>query len=191
MKRVIKVQQVEINNKLLTLPYSKGGKGHYFEILQKIVDQLDVMLDYHCKVLIFRVDLHLHDDVNTSEQLSRFFRRFKKGLKRLGHKRIGYIWCREQDKAHKPHYHLAVIVNGNINQNPHYLVKDIRRYWEDWHVGSVWQPSKSFYRLSRGDLGLYQKVFNRLSYLAKVDTKGNKPKPANDYGGSRIQSKQG
>jgi hypothetical protein len=190
MKRVVKERQVEINNKLLALPYSKAGKGHYLEILQRIVEQLDVMLEYHCKLLIFRVDLHLHDEVDTSEQLSRFFRRFKKGLKGLGHIRVGYIWCREQDNASKPHYHLAVIVNGNINQNPHYLVETVRHYWTDWQVGTVWQPSKSFYRLPRGDLCIYQEVFDRLSYLAKVDTKGNKPKPANDYGGSRLKSKR-
>jgi len=139
--------------------------------------------------LVFRVDLHLHEGTENSDQLSRFFRRLKKGLKPWGHKRLGYIWCREQDKAGKPHYHLALIVNGNINQNPHYLIKEIRYYWEDWQIGTVWQPENGFYRLSRGDLNTYQAVFNRLSYLAKVDTKGNKPKPANDYGGSRIQSK--
>ena len=181
--------QVEINGQAFTLPYSKGGKGHYYEILQKIVDQTDAMLSHHCKVLIFRIDLHLYDDTDNSEQLSRFFRRLKKGMKPWGHKRIGYIWCREQDKAGKPHYHLAVIVNGNINQNPYYLVQQARYYWEEWQIGTIWQPENSFYRLPRNDMNVYQEVFDRLSYLAKVDTKGHKPNSANDYGGSRIQLK--
>ena len=183
------MQQVEINGKTLTLPYSKGGKGHYFEILQKIVSQLDVMLEHHCKVLVFRLDLRLHERIENSDQLSRFFDRFKKSLKAFGHKRLGYIWCREQGKAGKPHYHVALIVNGNINQNPHYLIEEIRHHWEDRQVGTVWQPDNCSYRLNRGDNTQYQKVFDRLSYVAKVDTKGHKPKPANDFGGSRLQSK--
>ena len=76
--------QVEINGQAFTLPYSKGGKGHYYEILQKIVDQTDAMLSHHCKVLIFRIDLHLYDDTANSEQLSRFFRRLKKRDEALG-----------------------------------------------------------------------------------------------------------
>lgn len=190
MKRVIKTEDVELCGKVLKLPPSKKGKGHYFEILQKLVSQMDAMLSHHCKLLIFRVDLHLHQKSGTSRQLSTFFRRLKRRLETRGVKRLGYVWCREQDQAEKQHYHVCFMVDGNIYRNPYHLIELIRDYWTDWQVGSIWQPKKSFYNLGRGDLIGYQEVFDRISYLAKVDTKGNKPKTSNDYGGSRIKPKR-
>jgi len=189
MKRIIKTGDVELCGKVLKLPPSKKGKGHYFEILQKLVSQMDAMLSHHCKLLIFRVDLHLHEQSDTSEQLSKLFRRFKKRLTTKGIKRLGYVWCREQDQSDKHHYHVCFMIDGNKYRNPFHLIGLIRSYWSDGQVGSIWQPENSIYHLGRGDLQAYQEVFNRISYLAKVDTKGNKPKSSNDYGGSRIKPK--
>lgn len=180
------------NNFAFKLPLSKGGKGHYLEILEKIKDQIDAMLSHHSKVLVVIVGLHLHEWTPDNEVMSTFLRRLKTLLKakKVGLKRVGHTWCREQDASDCQHYHFALIVDGNKFCRSHNLVKLIERTWEHWGCfPKPYTPKNCYYRISRGCEGSYRRAFTRLSYFAKVATKGQRPESTNDYSTSRIRFK--
>lgn len=189
LKKIIKEPAVVINGKALQLPISKQGKGHYLPILQITVDQLDAMLSHHCKVLVLRLDLRLHMGSPDNRVMSSFIHRYRNSLQNKGFKRIGYVWCREQDTSHAQHYHCVFLLDGNKARHPHNIIKAIEHLWEDWELGSVYTPGKCYRLLKRDDSDGYQTLFERLSYLAKVATKSNRAVTTNDYSASRIKPK--
>lgn len=180
---------MNINSKNLTLKTSKQGKGHYLPILEKTVEQLDAMLSYHCKILVVRLDLHVFIASIDNELISEFIRRFRSWANRQGHKRVGYIWCREQDKSQVQHYHCAFFLDANRNRHSHYIIQAVERLWGYWESGTVYTPNGCYYVVKRDDMAAYQQVFNRLSYLAKVDTKQKFQNTTNDYSTSRLKIK--
>jgi len=190
MKKVITGPVVIVGNHTLTLPYSKKGLGHYLPLLEKTVEQLDAMLSYHCQVMVLRIDLRLYVGTNDNKPMSDFIRRLRKRLAPKGYKRVGYIWCREQQSSAAQHYHLAVIVDANKSRHPHHLIKLIEYLWETWGHVKPYTPKKCYEVIKRGDDVTYGRQFSRLSYLAKVATKDNRKKTTNDYSTSRIKSKK-
>jgi hypothetical protein len=180
---------VELHNKVLSLPNSKKEKGYYLPILERIDGQLAAMLSHHSKVLVIRLDLHVLDNPDTNEQVSAFIRRLRKWTDQKGHKRLGYVWCREQHKSDKPHYHLVIILNGNITCHPHNVIKAVMRYWKDWDIGTVYTPKHCYYLVKRDDQKAYDAVIWRTSYLAKVHSKDKSNPATNDYSTSRIKLK--
>lgn len=191
MKTVVKAKQVVINNKTLSLWHRKNAKGHYLPILEKSVDQMDAMLSHHCKIMVFRLDLRMPEYTETNQTVSGFIKRYRKGLKSMGFKRLGYIWCREQASSDKQHYHVAFMVDANRYQQPHHLIELAEYYWECWTGGSVFIPKSPSRVIRRGDQAAYNECFNRLSYLAKVSTKDKRPEATNDYSASRLKFRDG
>lgn len=189
VKKITRVQTVVINGKYLQLPASKGGKGYYQPILERTVDQLDAMLSHHCKLLAFRLDFHLNDGTVNNHLLSEFIRRYRKWAKRQGYSRLGFIWCREQVSGTAQHYHCVFILDGNKTRHPHRHIRQIERLWDAFQLGSVFTPKNCYYVLKRGDDAAYQRLFDRISYLAKVATKSIRPATTNDYSTSRIKPK--
>jgi len=187
MKKIINVPKVKIHGHDLALPRSKSGLGHYFPILEKTVEQLDSMLSYHCKVLVVRVDLHLYEAAVDNKLMSDFIRRLKKRLKSQGHKRVGYIWCREQQTSDVPHYHFALIVDANKSRHPRHLIELIEYFWETWGNVKPYTPKNCYGIIKRDNSRAYEKQFKRLSYLSKVATKDLREKTTNDYSTSRIK----
>jgi len=190
MKKVIIGPEVIVGNHTLTLPYSKKGLGHYLPLLEKTVEQLDAMLSYHCQVMVLRMDLRLHVGTSDNKPMSDFIRRLRKRMSAKGYKRVGYIWCREQQSSAAQHYHLAVIVDANKSRHPHHLIKLIEYLWETWGHVKPYTPKNCYGVIKRGDDIAYGKQFSRLSYLAKVATKDNREKVTNDYSTSRIKPKE-
>ena len=189
---MIKNSQVCLGARTLTLPFSKNNEGHFLPILAKIESQVSAMLSHHCKILAVRLDLHVYDQSSTNEVISKLIRWLRKHLQqRLGLSNVGYIWCREQGKASKQHYHLVVMVDANKHRHPTTLVNLVCRYWQAKDIGTVWIPKHCYYVIKRGDDEAFQKLFNRLSYLAKVATKApiNRNATSNDYEGSRVKFK--
>lgn len=183
-----------LGDKPLELPISKANKGFYIQILIKIDDQLRAMLSHHCKILVFRVDLRLHNQSNDNQVMTTFIKRYRKRLQKgLGLSRVGYVWCREQDKAKQHHYHLAVMIDGNKHQRAGKLISLIKHYWDDLDIGRIRVPDNCYTMLSRNDDEAYQLTFDRICYLAKVYSKSPNQRNAstNDYEGSRIKCKAG
>jgi len=190
VKKVVLAPVVLINNHTLTLPNSKKGLGHYLPLLEKTVEQLDAMLSYHCQVMVLRIDLRLYVGTTDNKPMSDFIRRLRKRLTAKGYKRVGYIWCREQQSSAAQHYHLAVIVDANKSRHPHNLIELIEYLWETWGHVKPYTPKNCYAVIKRGDDIAYGSQFSRLSYLAKVATKDNREKTTNDYSTSRIRLKK-
>ncbi|UTV98793.1 inovirus-type Gp2 protein [Marinomonas rhizomae] len=148
------------------------------------------MLSHHCKVLVYRLDMSTYDYSPSNKELSDFIKRYRQRLQRsLGLKRVAYLWCREQNKSDKQHYHLAFIVDANKHQRPSLLIEIAKIYWNDMDIGTIHTPKNCYRVLKRNDSKTYQLVFERLCYLAKVFSKGKKSPTTNDYEGSRIKPK--
>ncbi len=103
--------------------------------------------------------------------------------------RLGFIWCREQEHSHAQHYHCVFILDGNKTRHPHRHIEQIEGLWEERQLGSVYTPKNCYIVLKRGDDEAYQRLFDRLSYLAKVATKNLRAPATNDYSTSRIKPK--
>ena len=162
--------------------------GCYFEILERTKQQLDVMLLYHSRIMVVRVDLHLHDYSDDNLLLSKFIRKIRRRLReKYGLKRLGFVWVREREKAKKQHYHLAVMLDANKVNYPGGVLQVVDNVWKGWAQPKPYTPENCYYIIHRGFFSEYQNAFFRLSYMAKERGKGCKSKTANDYSTSRIR----
>lgn len=164
--------------------------GVYTHMMKRIINQLEIMMDYHSKVHIIRFDLHQPYYTDDNIRLSTFRRRLSKWLKReYGFKRIGFAWVRELEKSKTQHYHYALILDGHKVQSARKILKTARTYWGNM-AGSEWTPDHPYYNLTRNDHSTTQAAIYRLSYLAKGRGKGYRPKYNKDYSTSRLKPKQ-
>ncbi|MEX1670345.1 inovirus-type Gp2 protein [Zhongshania guokunii] len=186
MKKIVS-GNVMVNGYPLQLGPGKAHLGHYLEILQAAADQLDAMLSHHSKVLVFRIDFHLHAATTDNAPMSGFVRRFRKKLSRRDFKRLGFIWCREHNTGNAQHYHATFIVDGNKCRHPHNLIKLIQYEWEWRELGRVYVPANCYYLVRRNAPYSAKRALARMSYLAKVDTKQQRSASTNDYSASRLR----
>lgn len=128
--------------------------------------------------------------------LSTFINRQKQWIERTYKtKHIGHGWAREKEKAKKQHYHVYLIIDGDVIQNPTKLLKRINAKW--YKHGSIWIPTKKletdrgcFYYIDKHNYKDERaEVIERLSYLAKTRGKGYKDKQAKNYSVSRLKAK--
>lgn len=166
------------------------GQGCFVEILGGINSQLEAMLSYHSRVLVLRLDFHLHDYTPANDAMTKFFRKLKKRLReRYGLLRVGHVWAREIEKAKAQHYHAAIMLDGNKVRHPANVIKLCEAIWERWGHPKPYTPNDCFYFLTRGDTERFNDAFYRLSYMAKARGKGYRSKNSNDYSASRIKNK--
>ena len=160
--------------------------------MKKMLNELDIMLGHHNKVFLLRFDLHQGGETENSSHVSQFFERLKAALiRKYGVKRVGYAWAREKETAKQQHYHCILMLDGNIVQRPHSIIKLAKIYWEKYFSGSLSWPSKRCsYLLRRGDRETQQKAIYHFSYLAKGRGKGKKPRYAKNYQTSRLTRKR-
>lgn len=188
---MIKAPWIKLGQRILELPVSKSNEGFYVPILAKADEQVGAMLSHHCKVLVFRLDLHVYEPSDNNMVISTFIRQYRQRLKRsLELNRLGFLWCRERHKSDKQHYHVTFMVDGNKHQHPSLLIDIAKMYWDERDTGTIYTPKQCYQLLRRGDEEAYQRVFEHLSYLAKVFSKGSKAAATNDYEGSRVKLKE-
>ncbi len=188
-------------NKILKEPwYSFNGEsikllplsnGFYTGILQRCYEQLRAMMSYHSKVLVIRYDFHLYDHTECNTIMSKFIRKLKRRLKPpYNFKRIGYIWAREwnesRGQAKAQHYHCAIMLNGNRVRHPEKINTIVKDIWERLGQAHVYLPKHQYYLIKPTDRETLAAARKRLSYLAKVYTKGNKERYTNNYSTSRL-----
>ncbi|MEH6580122.1 MAG: inovirus-type Gp2 protein [Amphritea sp.] len=190
MKKVVDGGVLVVAGREFVLADSMKGAGHYLQILQRSADQLDAMLSHHCKVLVVRIDLHLKNYTATNKPITDFFRKLRKKVTlKFGQARMGFIWCREHEEAAAQHYHLVLILDGNKNRHPQRVIELIEEIWTGWGHPKPYTPKGCYYLVRRDDSDAHLSAFGRISYLAKVATKGKRPKATNDYGASCIRPK--
>ncbi|MEZ9537871.1 inovirus Gp2 family protein [Shewanella sp. 10N.286.51.B8] len=158
---------------------------------------LVVRVDLHLPVRPDCVDYPMEFDTNV---ISRFMASLKaqvqadllnkmKQGKRVHPCTVRYVWVKERHEALQDHYHVALFFNhdsyfnlGDYNQFGNNLSTKITTAWASALAREAFQAAPlvhfpqdtPYYCLDMNAVTFhqdYQSVFNRLSYLAKVDTK--------------------
>ncbi len=166
------------------------GMGIYPVMLQKIIEQLDVALEIHRRVLVIRFDLHQPEYTSTSEHITKFRKRLIQKLQReYDTKNIGYAWVREREKAKSQHYHWVLFIDGDKVQYSSNILRIVKQLWcknkELGYGGYVPTTPNPFYYCDNEDVR--SEAIYRISYLAKIRGKGCRSKEANDYSTSRLK----
>ena len=112
-------------------------------------------------------------------------------------KSIGYAWVREVSKQDNLHYHLCLLMDGEIISNSYKLIKLVTEFCGEHRWG--WKkpalqcdPFKSvnrpYYNLDKQDSEFnqhYRAMLYHLSYHAKTRDKGRRSKTSNDHSVSK------
>jgi len=167
------------------------GKPIFTHQMGKIIEQVENMLTWHNRVFIYVFDLHVGnftlDNKYISVLISKLRFRLAQDYKII---RMGYMWCREQFKSVKQHYHMAVVLDGSKIQSPTKLFHKIKLIWSDVTPGGYLYGVKNCYYNIRRDTEVNKaEAIYRISYQAKVWTKDKSTARANDYGVSQIRNK--
>jgi len=164
-----------------------GDSGLIAKQMRAMLDQIEAMLSYHSRVLLIRFDLRMSFYTSDNKIITVFNRRLFKWVKaQYGVSRIGFVWCRELEKAKQQHYHYALMLDGSKVNYPNSLIKKVIHIWADLN-GSAYVPKNCYYLMERDCLESQQEAIYRISYLAKVRGKGFKDAQTKNYGASRIK----
>lgn len=199
------IRQVTFENTYNGFPIITQNNGEtmgcYTPILDGIYRLISGMVEKHNKVYFLRFDLRF--PVNNSygsdnTVLSRFTEAL---IKHYNREKLDpkYLWCRERVNSENSHYHFIFLINGNKVQNPYGVLNKATDLW-----GKCLQVDASgLVNFCMGQEGYGENgtmiirnsadfnekfglCFYRASYLAKVYSKGNRPKGIREYGMSRL-----
>ena len=163
--------------------------GSYKEIVISFIEQLDAAISIHKRVLVLRLDFHMNYYTETNYKFSKFMKNITQWLNRhYGIKSIGYQWVREQERAKKQHYHLALILDGDLIQHPSKVNEVFREKWLP--SGSMRIPDNCFYRINKHNLKeVRENAIYRVSYMAKSRGKQYREAQTKDYYSTRLKAK--
>ena len=167
--------------------------GVYSPTLHKMIEQLNVCLTKWRRVFMLRFDLHQKTYTANSTMVTQFRKNLSGRLQRAYEiSKIGYAWCREQERAKQQHYHYVLFLDGDKINHPSLVSKMITDCWEAVEVGNYARvPNSGYYNIHIDDDETIQEAVYRFSYLAKQRGKGYRPKQAKDYGTSRLKDRAG
>ena len=179
-----------------------------FRLKENIQTSLDNLLqEYtsrHSKVLPVRFDIRYPDDyhqVGDNIDISRCIAKTVQKLKRDGLD-PKYIWVRERESSNNQHYHCLILLNGHKSQNPHRVFSTVKQLWGST-IGA--EPSGLIDHCTKSKNGTKhpngimlrkqdadyeekkEQVMKQISYLAKVQGKGEPLDKVRDFGMSRIK----
>lgn len=191
MKRIINGGVVVVDDVKYRVWGNSKTKRLYEPILMKLHHQASAMLSHHCKILVIRFDLPMAEYSPSNAVISELMRVMVKQLKHhYKMQRVGYAWVREQASSDKQHYHCALMLDANKVRHPKKVIERFERITDTRNQLAPYIPKNCYYNIGRNDLTAYSAALYRLSYLAKVETKGMRPNPTNDYSTSRIKPKE-
>ena len=180
-------------------------QGCYVEMLNKQKDLYESYLKKHNKVLAVRYDLRFpasYKQGGSNEEIKKHVQRMRKTFARKKSD-PKYLWAREQSSKEHQHYHVVFFVDGNKHQHPSAVHKEAEKQWAnslgvskeevkglvDYCISKRGEgEGRAHYTLRRNKADFdeeKQKCFKRISYLAKVSTKGKANKYCNEYGYSQ------
>ncbi|MDO6461920.1 inovirus-type Gp2 protein [Granulosicoccaceae sp. 1_MG-2023] len=169
-------------------PVNSKGSGLYLPIIHAGIDQFHVCLKRWRRVFGLRVDLRQPYYSDDSKRISRFRKNLARRLERShGVRDLAYLWAREQERAKSQHYHLILMLDGDLVRSSNALWPMIRETWQ--HVapgGSVHFPKGGHYFVRHDDDKARREFVWRMSYLSKCRGKGYRPPASNDYSASRL-----
>lgn len=167
-----------INYPINTTPAS----GCYTQPLSEIIRRIVEAVARYRRVLFVRLDLSMGEGAATSERLSAFLKLAARYVRREYQARLEYVWCREQEKAKRQHYHLALFIDGDKLRHPARLYEELAEIWQR-KGGRLSIPENGY--LMTNDHNITEAV-KRASYLTKERGKGYRPDGARDFGYSRL-----
>ncbi len=159
--------------------------------LSTMVDLVDTMCMRHSKNLVTRFDLRYPKEVDSDGSNHDFSKAINTFTKKLNssHIDVQYIAKREQVNSNNPHYHVAVIVDGNKRCNHNNIIREVELHWakaigvdaSEAHAKQIVHPCNkdpqgnyrpNGYMVKRVNYGLDENksnVVRQLSYLCKAD----------------------
>ena len=178
-------------------------------MLDRILAQFDCAEDTHSKTLFFRFDLRYPDGMKAPQDNIHFRHCISGYCKNLSRKGLAprYIAVREQKTPKQnPHYHVAMMLDGQKTRNPHEHLKTADRLWANELGIKTDNPTalglvchcdkdKDGNRVMNGMLidrtkDNYEDVraacIRRASYLAKENQKAFTPKGQREYFASKL-----
>ena len=162
--------------------------GLYTNILMRVLSGLEMMLEAHNKVFIFRFDLSCPDYSIDNKLSSDVIRRLKKRVKQHYKTKNVFIgWVREQERAKKQHYHCLAILDGNKIQNDFMLKKWILEIAESVDSRPHWAGYHNIRRNSAEFTNKLNDATHHISYLAKSRGKNYKTRQTKNYFFSHTQ----
>lgn len=161
----------------------------YCEILDRGINQLNIMLKHHCKVLAIRLDIHISELSKLNTDMSDFIGYLTSYIKRhYLTKRVGYVWVREIEKSKKQHYHLHLFIDGNKVRTSHHIVSVAKKYLNRKGM-THHHPDNCYSMVYRDNKDSIDDIVYRFSYLSKTRGKGYINKNVRNYSTSQIKDK--
>jgi len=186
-KREYFFEHIEINGEQIRINIGSNAGGVYYEIIKRMIDQLDIAIKIHKRVLVHQFILSTNYYTPNSKRVTNLMKNLKQKIRRdYGIKQIGHAWVREQEKVKKQHYHVVLFLDGNKIQHPKKLNAIIKTMWEPYH-GHVPVIRNPFYYIKKNDNATRLEAIWRISYSAKIRGKGYRDLQANDYQSSRLK----
>lgn len=166
--------------------------GVFLKSMRKLIEQIDIMLDYYKRITIVRVDLRqVGGYTDDNKPISTFMDAVTKKIKRkYKTKRVGYIWAREVATDKHLHYHIALIMDSKVVNTADGVLQVVNSLCRrDDSVMSIGYCKTSYFRVTDDDISEKLKAVYAVSYLCKERTKGYRGKQAKDYNTSRVKPK--
>ncbi|WP_413207347.1 hypothetical protein [Rhodospirillum sp. A1_3_36] len=175
----------------------RSSKEFSQKILLKIIERMDDML-FHCKrVRIIRFDVRYpaaYKASGSNEQIGKLMRNARSRMEAKGIL-FHYVVTREQGESANPHYHVLALLDYKKKRNSFSLCKDIEADWLkilDWlkqncihrckaNPSLLIRPSTLEDLEGSGLMWYYLKVLKYAAYIAKIESKSNRPKYIRDY----------
>jgi hypothetical protein len=173
------------------------------EMLDRILDIMNYMVNTHSKVFFVRLDFRFSADYIVppgNQVFVDFLENFIQNLKRLGLDPYRF-WVREQSTLERPHYHVCIFLNGNKIQSIGGLHQKATELWgfalNRDATGLVWDctkdrhgnPQENGIMIRRGAPdyeATFQACYYWASYLAKTRSKELIPNGVKSFGSSQI-----
>ncbi|WMW64694.1 inovirus-type Gp2 protein [Nitratidesulfovibrio liaohensis] len=174
------------------------------DILDAIIDRIEHMTQRFSRVLFIRFDLRLprwYACPITKNPLITFLNSFGQHLRR---KDIAfqYAWVREQSREKHQHYHVMLLLNGNLTKSSWNHMEKAGQLWQKalgikqegllhrCETARNGSHHPDFIHLDRHD-ACYERDIERCvewaSYLAKTRTKGYAPLHVREWGASTLR----
>lgn len=148
-----------------------------FQIMEKFFSKTS-------KLTAIRLELKMRLWTKDNKPISQFLQQLKCQLiNHYGQLYNGYIWVREKGKSKAQHYHLALLLDGQQVKHSDTVYRIAKAIWT---YGNLSLPDNPFYHVHRDRLDEHRLLIYRLSYLAKAETKGERPPAVKDYQFSRT-----
>lgn len=203
-----KVKNITYNKEYRNYKINNGIKkdfGCYKKTLNQIIDQVEYESLNHSKALHVRLDIR--NPIETDKTIERKdMTRILENTKRAIESKykdaknkpdLNWVWATEKEGIdEKPHFHLFASVNGNLIQNGYSIMSElndsVKKFLKTENEGLVeYSESNGKYgvRVDRNSPDFQEKMAEAVyagSYLAKINTKENRPKGARVSSASRL-----